>query len=80
MQNRKQFFIPPNPPAVCRIIVAVVVVNKAEFGIVVLAGPLDELGDVAFCRYLAVGGVGVEGADVAVLSVHFADVLRKSQP
>ena len=55
---------------------AVVVVDEAELGIVVLAGPLDGLGDISFCRYLAVGGVGVEGADVSVLAVHFADILR----
>ena len=54
----------------------VVIVDETEFVIVVLAGPLDGLGDVAFCCYLAVGGVGVGGADVAVLSVDFADVLR----
>ena len=30
---------------------------------------------ITFCRYLAVGGVGVGGADVAVLAVELADVL-----
>ena len=55
---------------------AVVVVDEAELGVVILTGPLDGLGDVAFCCYLAVGGVGVEGADVAVLAVDFADILR----
>ena len=47
--------IPSQPSTIHRVIVAVVVVDKAEFGIVVLAGPLDGLGDIAFCRYLAVG-------------------------
>ena len=69
--------ITPNPSPIHRVIVAVVVVNEAEFGVVILAGPLDGLGDISFCRYLAVGGVGVEGADVSVLSVDFADVLRQ---
>ena len=68
--------IPPNPPAVCRIIVAVVVVDESELGVVELAGPLDGLGDIAFCRYLAVGSIGVGGADVAMLTVDFADVFR----
>lgn len=54
---------------------AVVVVDEAEFGIVELAGPLDILLYISFCRYLAVGGVGVGGADVAVLAVKFVDVL-----
>ena len=54
---------------------SVVVVDEAEFGVVVLAAPLDGLGDVTLCCYLAVGGVGVEGADVAMLAVDFADVL-----
>lgn len=50
-----------------------VVVDESEFGVVVFAGPLDGLGDISFCRYLAVGGVGVEGADVSVLAVDFAE-------
>ena len=54
---------------------AVVVVDEAEFGVVELAGPLDSLLYITFCRYLAVGGVGVGGADVAVLAVELADVL-----
>ena len=32
---------------------------------------------ITFCRYLTVGGVGIGGADVAVLAVDFADVLRQ---
>ena len=54
---------------------AVVVVDEAEFGVVVLTAPLDGLGYVTLCRYLAVGGVGVGGADVTMLAVDFADVL-----
>ena len=62
--------ITSNPSAIHR-----VVVDEARFGIVVLAAPLDGLDDIAFCRYLAVGGVGVGGADVTMLAVDFADVL-----
>ena len=54
---------------------AVVVVDETELGVVELAGPLDGLGYITFCRYLAVGGVGVGGADVAGGAVEFADVL-----
>ena len=50
MQNRKQFFIPPNPPAVCRIIVAVVVVDEGQLGVIELAAPLDGLGGAASRR------------------------------
>ena len=53
---------------------AVVIVNEAKFGIIVLAAPLDGLGDIAFRRDFAVGGVGVGRADVAGGAVHFADV------
>ena len=55
---------------------AIVVVHQAEFGIIVLAAPLDGLVDTvgAFC-YFSIGGVGVGGADVTVGAVEFADVL-----
>ena len=56
---------------------AVVVVDEAEFCVVELAGPLDSLLYITFCRYLAVGGVGVGGADVAVLAADFANVLSE---
>ena len=54
---------------------AVVVVDEGGFGVVVLATPLDGLGDIAICRDFSVGGVAVGGAEVAVLAEDFADVL-----
>ena len=54
---------------------AVVVVDQTELGVVELAGPLDGLLGVAGRRYLAIGGIGIGGADVAVLAVELADVL-----
>ena len=66
--------IPSKPSACGGVIVAVVIVNEAKFGIIVLAAPLDGLGDIAFRRDFAVGGVGVGRADVAGGAVHFADV------
>ena len=54
---------------------AVVVVDEGELGVVVLAAPLDRLGDIAVCCDFSVGGVGVGGAEVAVLAEDFADVL-----
>ena len=77
MRKRIYDLISPQPPTIPRIIVAVVVVDQTEFGIVELAGPLDSLLYITFCRYLAVGGVGVGGAEVAVLAVELADVLRQ---
>ena len=56
---------------------AVVVVDKAEFGVVVFAGPLEGLGDITSRCDCAVGGVGIGGADVAGGAVDFADVLRQ---
>ncbi len=47
---------------------SVVVVDEGEFGVVVLAAPLDGLGDIAVCRDFSVGGVGV-----GVLGAVFAD-------
>ena len=67
--------IPSKPSACGGVIVAVVIVDETEFAIVILAGPLDGLGYISFCRDFAVGGVGVGSADVTVLSVYFADVL-----
>ena len=75
--------IPSHPPAIYRVIVAVVVVSEAEFGIVVLAGPLDGLGDTASRRtvgalaWQAIGGVSVVRTDIAGRTVHLADVLRQ---
>ena len=55
---------------------AVVVVDEAEFGVVVLAGPLDGLGDIAAGAYFAIRCVSIGGTDVAVRAVNFADILR----
>ena len=54
---------------------SVIIVHQSQLGIVELAAPLDGLGDVTFFGYGSVGGVGVEGADVAGLAVYLADVL-----
>ena len=54
---------------------AVIVVDEAKFPIIELATPLNGLLGVAGCRYHAVGGVGIGGADVAVLAVELADIL-----
>ena len=73
--------IPSHPSAIYRVIVAVVVVSEAEFGIVVLAGPQDGLGDTASRRtvgalaWQAIGGVSVVRTDIAGRTVHLADVL-----
>ena len=53
----------------------VVVVHQAKFRVVVLAAPLDWLGDGTAGGYLAVGGVGVGGADVASSPVYLPHVL-----
>ncbi len=54
---------------------AVVVVHQSELRVVVLAAPLDGLGDGTAGCHLAVGGVGVGGTDVAGGGVGFPDVL-----
>ena len=75
--------IPSHPSAIYRVIVAVVVVSEAEFGIVVLAGPQDGLGDTASRRtvgalaWQAIGGVSVVRTDITGRTVHLAYVLRQ---
>ena len=54
---------------------AIVIVYQAEFGIIVLAAPLDGLPSVTAFRYATVRGVGVACADVTVRAVEFTDVL-----
>jgi len=66
--------IPAYPPAVQRIVVAVVVVDHAQLGVVVFAAPADGLGDVAAGAFLSVGGVGVGGADAAGVAEDFRHV------
>ena len=57
-------------------VVAVVVVDEVEFGIVDFRGPLEGLGNVAGGGNGAEGRVGIRRADVAVLTEDFADVFR----
>ena len=54
---------------------AIVVVDEAEFSIMVLAAPLNRLCHIPGCVHLTVGGVAVGGADVAGGAEDFADVL-----
>ena len=56
---------------------AVVVVDEAEFSIMVLAAPLNRLCHIPGCVHLTVGGVAVGGADVAGGAEDFADILRQ---
>ena len=55
---------------------AVVVVNEVEFGVVMLRGPLEGLGDVAGSGYVPERSVGIRRADVAGGAEDFADVFR----
>jgi len=57
-------------------VVAVVVVDEVEFGIVILRRPLEGLGDIAGFRYVPERSVGIRRSDVAVLTEDFADVFR----
>ena len=60
---------------------AVVIVQQTEFGVVVLAAPLDGLGNIASRRtvgalaWQAVGGITVGGTDVTVGAVELTDIL-----
>ena len=51
--------------AECGGVVAEVVVDEVEFGVVVLRRPLEGLGNVAGFRYVPEGSVAVRRADVA---------------
>ena len=55
-------------------VVAEVVVDEVEFGVVVLRGPLEGLGDVAGFRYVPEGSVGIRRADIAGGAEDFADI------
>ena len=57
------------------IVIPPVVVCQSGFFIAVLATPLDGLSDAAGGGYLAVGGVGIGGGDVAGGAEDFAYVL-----
>ena len=67
--------IPPRPPTIARIVVAVVVVNQTRLGIVIFAAPLNRLDNIPFCRDLSVGRVGVNGTNEPFLPVQLADVI-----
>ena len=58
-------------------VVAEVVVDEVEFGVVMLRGPLEGLGDVAGFRYVPERSVGIRRADVAGGTEDFADVFRE---
>ena len=58
---------------------SIVIIHQSQLGIVELAAPLDGLRYVTCCGYCSVGGVGVEGADVAGLAVDFTDVFGLSR-
>ena len=57
-------------------IVAVVVVNEVEFGVVDFGRPLERLRDIAGGGNGAERRVGIRRADVAVLTEDFTDVFR----
>ncbi len=67
--------ISSNPPSIHRIIVAVVVVNQGQLGVIELAAPLDGLGGAAGGGYGAVGSVGIGGVDVTGGAEYLAHVL-----
>ena len=72
--------IPSRPSAVGGVVVAVVIVYQAEFGVVVFAAPLDglsEFGGVRGGAYGAIGGVGVGGAYASGGGVEFAEILHR---
>lgn len=55
----------------------VVVVDEGGFRVVVLAAPLDRLGDITSGTHFAVGCVGIGGTDVSGRPKYFADVFRQ---
>ena len=69
------YCISPNPSSIYRIIMAVVVVDEGQLGVIELAAPLDGLGGVAGGGDGAVGGVGVRGSNVTGGSEYLAHVL-----
>ena len=79
----RYLYVSAHPSTHHRVIVAVVVVDEAELGVIELAGPLDGLFDTASRRtvgalaWQAIGGVGVAGAKGTVVAVYFANVLRQ---
>ena len=60
--------------AECGRVVAVVVVDEVEFGVVVLRGPLERLRNVAGSGYVPERSVGIRCADVAGGTEDFADI------
>ena len=56
-----------------------IIVHQSHLGIIEFTTPLDGLRYVTFFGYGSVGGVGVEGADVAGLAVYLADVFVLSR-
>ena len=75
MRKRIYDLISPQPPTIPRIIVAVVVVDEGQLGVIELAAPLDGLGGVAGGGDGAVGSVGIGGGDVTGGAEYLAHVL-----
>lgn len=63
----------------CRneIIIPIVIIHQPQHGIVELTAPLEGLNHITVCCYCSVGGIGVEGTDVAGGIIYLADVLRE---
>ena len=66
--------VSPRPAAVGGVVVAEVVVDEAEVGVVDFAAPLDGLVYLTLSGNGAVGGVGVGGGELSFCGVEFADV------
>ena len=63
-----------DPPAVCRIIKAVIVIGQGEFFVVHLAGPLDGLYEAARTGHGPIGGVIVSRRDRSLCVEDFRHV------
>ena len=63
-----------DPPAVCRIIKAVIVIGQGEFFVVHLAGPLDGLAEAARTGHGPIGGVIVSRRDRSLCVEDFRHV------
>ena len=69
--------IPPQPPAVGGIVVAVVIVDEPKVRVIELATPLDGLGDISLCSYCTVRRIPINRPYVTLLSIYLADVLHQ---
>ena len=64
-----------DPPAVCRIIIAVIIIVQFQFPIVHLAGPLDGLAEAARTGHGPIGGVIVSRRDRSLCVEDLCDIL-----